>query len=319
MQARDKAVQQGMDKSIVLVVDDNPETLHFVTAALESAGMTVLVALDGESALNTVEQMLPDVILLDALMPGMDGFETCKRLKAGVAVHTPIIFMTGLNETEHIVKGLESGGIDYLTKPISPNELLARMRVHLRNARQASRSLAALDHSAKPVLSVSLDGELLWATPAAQKLMNLDLLEANAPRQLPEDVVQWLTGTHLESATLPLTINFNHQILSLRRLQRLGNQVSSEHLLTVQLAEGEHKEKQGIVRLQQQFALTLREAEVLFWISRGKSNRDVADILGISPRTVNKHLEHVYVKQGVESRSAATALAIRLLGEASAN
>ena len=119
-----------------LVVDDSPETLGFLTDALEGAGFTVLVALQGTSALRLVEEITPDIILLDAVMPGMDGFETCRRLKQKNALaHVPVIFMTGLSETEHIVRGLEAGGVDYVTKPIVPDEMLARMQVHLANAR----------------------------------------------------------------------------------------------------------------------------------------------------------------------------------------
>src|SRR5882724_5523311 len=125
-------------RSIVLVVDDSPNTLRMLTDAIEGAGMTVLVALDGEQALSLIERITPDVILMDAVMPGLDGFEICRRLKRHSALsHVPIIFMTGLSETEDIIKGLDAGGVDYVTKPIVPDELLARIRVHLANARLA--------------------------------------------------------------------------------------------------------------------------------------------------------------------------------------
>src|SRR5246127_5703582 len=108
-------------RNIVLVVDDSPETLRLLTDAIEDAGMTVLVAREGEHALSIVEKVLPDVILMDALMPGMDGFETCRRLKHNSTLaHVPVIFMTGLTETQDIVNGLEAGGVDYVTKPIDP-------------------------------------------------------------------------------------------------------------------------------------------------------------------------------------------------------
>ena len=130
----------------ILVVDDSPETLSFLTDALEHSGATVLVATEGARALALVDRITPDVILMDAIMPGMDGFETCRRLKANAALsHVPIIFMTGLSETEHIVEGLEAGGVDYVTKPIVLDVLLARIRVHLANARTAQSARLALD------------------------------------------------------------------------------------------------------------------------------------------------------------------------------
>ena len=97
-----------------------------------------LVATSGEAALQRAAQARPDIVLLDAMMPGMDGFEVARRLKADAATaHIPIVFMTGLTETEHLVAALEAGGVDYVTKPIKPKEVLARMNVHLQGARRA--------------------------------------------------------------------------------------------------------------------------------------------------------------------------------------
>lgn len=118
------------ENDIVLLVDDSPESLGFLTTALEDAGLTVLVARSGEMALGIAERITPDVVLMDAVMPGLDGFETSRRLKTNPAIaHIPIIFMTGLTETEHIVHALDSGGVDYLSKPINVDELRARIRV----------------------------------------------------------------------------------------------------------------------------------------------------------------------------------------------
>src|ERR1700741_5376997 len=134
-------ITEPKKRDVALVVDDSPETLRLLTDALDDAGMTVMVALDGASAMRIVEQITPDIILLDAVMPGMDGFETCRRLKRdGALSNVPVIFMTGLTETEHIVRGLEAGGVDYVTKPIVIEELLARIRVHLANSRLIRRA-----------------------------------------------------------------------------------------------------------------------------------------------------------------------------------
>src|SRR5688572_31692257 len=94
-------------RDTVLVVDDTPETLGFLTDTLDHAGFTVLIATDGEGALNLVDQITPDLVLMDALMPGMNGFETCRRLKLEKQLsHLPVIFMTGLSETEYVLEGL---------------------------------------------------------------------------------------------------------------------------------------------------------------------------------------------------------------------
>src|SRR5580698_5520671 len=114
-------ITEPKKRDVALVVDDSPETLRLLTDALDGAVMT-----------------------------GMDGFETCQRLKrdAGLS-NVPVIFMTGLAETEHIVRGLEAGGVDYVTKPIVIEEMLARIRVHLANARLTQSARAALDVSGR--------------------------------------------------------------------------------------------------------------------------------------------------------------------------
>jgi DNA-binding response OmpR family regulator len=150
-------------RDTVLVVDDTPEALGLLTDMLDGAGYTVLIATDGESALRLVDQITPDLVLMDALMPGLDGFETCRRLKHKVELaHLPVIFMTGLAETEHVVHGLAAGGVDYVTKPIVLEELLARMRVHLNNARVALGPNVALDASGRFLLATDLEGRVKW-------------------------------------------------------------------------------------------------------------------------------------------------------------
>jgi CheY-like chemotaxis protein len=155
---------------IVLIVDDIPENLSLLHDALDEAGYTVLVATNGESALQRARQSLPDVILLDALMPGMDGFEVARRLKADFATqHIPIVFMTGLTETEHVVAAFAAGGADYVTKPIRPPEVLARIAAHMQNARQMKQARSALDAFGQATVAVrASDGKLVWQTPLAR-------------------------------------------------------------------------------------------------------------------------------------------------------
>ncbi len=210
------------ERGTVLIVDDTPDNLALLSDALDAQGYMVLVALDGQSALSRIQRRRPDLILLDAMMPGLDGFETCRRIKAEPdSADIPVLFMTALTESEDVVKGFAAGAIDYVTKPINTDEVLARVAAHLRTARTLQSARAA----AKPV----------------------DITLSDEP---------------------------TFEALSTR------------------------------------FQLTEREVEVLRWVACGKTNRDIGDILGLSPRTVNKHLEHVYVKLGVETRTAAAAVAI---------
>src|SRR5213075_1062773 len=187
-------ITETKKRDVALVIDDSPETLRLLTDALDGAGMTVMVAMDGAAAMRIVDQITPDIVLLDAVMPGLDGFETCRRLKRDAGLdHVPIIFMTGLAETEHIVRGLEAGGVDYVTKPIAVEEMLARIRVHLANARLTQSARAALDVSGRYLLAVNGVGKIMWATPQAQKLLS-DALSPDSDDDvvLPDPIPQWL-------------------------------------------------------------------------------------------------------------------------------
>jgi DNA-binding NarL/FixJ family response regulator len=301
-------ITEQKKRDVALVVDDSPETLRLLTDALDGAGMTVMVALDGAAAMRIVDQITPDIVLLDAMMPGMDGFETCRRLKRDAGLdHVPIIFMTGLAETEHIVRGLEAGGVDYVTKPIAVEEMLARIRVHLANARLTQSARAALDVSGRYLLAVNSAGKIMWATPQAQKLLS-DTLSPDKDDDvvLPEPIPQWLDqarqGKAGSKAAITAALPGNEQL----RLQYMGKLGANEFLL--RLAKDFTSETPA--EFSSELGLTAREGEVLSWLSKGKTNRDIAQILGLSPRTVDKHLEQIYSKLGVENRTAAAAIAV---------
>jgi len=304
-------------RDIVLVVDDTPESLSFLTEALEHSGVTALVATDGESCLHLLDQVTPDLVLMDAVMPGLDGFETCSRIKQEKLLsHVPVIFMTGLSDTEHVLKGLDAGGVDYVTKPIIIDELLARIRVHLVNARSAHGTRMALDATGRFLLSTDGEGRLLWCTPRAAQLLN-ELCPSTEPgnAQLTGEIGAQITRLRqkLAKAQQSLILEINGRRLEFSFVSSTG---PNEFLyrVTESWAGSEAEVRRQILLLQQALSLTGREADVLLWISRGKSNRDVGEILGISPRTVNKHLQQIFEKLGVENRSSATARAVRVMG-----
>jgi class 3 adenylate cyclase len=118
--------------SRILVVEDTPANIQVLNSTLKEKGYLVSVATSGAQALEVVGRMRPDLILLDVMMPGMDGFETCRRLKASSATSDiPVIFITARTETADIVKGFEVGAVDYVAKPFNAHELLARVNTHL--------------------------------------------------------------------------------------------------------------------------------------------------------------------------------------------
>lgn len=306
----DRPMSQALDRAnseVVLIVDDVPDNLSVLHDALDESGYTVLVATGGEAALQRAAQAVPDIVLLDAMMPGMDGFEVARRLKASPqTAHIPIIFMTGLTETEHLVAALEAGGVDYVTKPIKPKEVLARMGVHMQGARQARQTRNALDAFGYASIAVrASDGKLMWQTALARELL-MAYYGTRAP-ETPQPVIDWLQR-HLKDAQRQIEPPRLAAELGARRLTfRLHQQTGDDDWLIVMREESDIAVIQA---MSLSFKLTAREAEVLYWVVKGKINRDIADILGASPATVKKHLERVFAKLGVETRTAAAAMAM---------
>lgn len=299
-------------RDCILVVDDNPESLRFLVDTLEAEGMTVLIARSGEATLELLGEVQPDLILMDAMLPGISGVETTRMIKADTAIaHIPVIFITGLGEPEHVVEALGTGGVDYVRKPVVIDELLARMRVHLANARTTYRSRLALGLAGRSLVALDDDGALVWCTPQAEALFTaLDPAwtpdSASLPASLASSVRQLLADRGQAGASSRAEVRGLAIELALVESSRPG-----ETLIRVT----EANEGGKIDLLQKANGLTRREAEVLLWVSYGKTNRTISEILGISPRTVNKHLEQVFRKLGVETRAAATAIAVRCLSD----
>ncbi|WP_293746298.1 response regulator transcription factor [uncultured Paraglaciecola sp.] len=287
--------------NVVLVVDDSPESLGMLNVALNNQGYTALVALNGAQALSIAEKIEPDVVLMDAVMPEMDGFETCRRLKLQ-RPNTPIIFMTGLTDVEDVVKGFEAGGIDYVTKPISPDEVIARIKTHIQTAKLALSAQDALDHAGSNVFCVTDQGRLSWATPRAHQLIDDFAGDDMSPWATLSDLLKgWLTTGGRQNLKVKCFVT-SFEIMYER-------QQNDKHMLKVV----EEKIEKAPLDLQQHLPITKRESEVLYWVSYGKTNWEISQILSMSPRTANKHLEQIYKKLGVDNRTSAAAISIRIL------
>ncbi|SFG31030.1 two component transcriptional regulator, LuxR family [Novosphingobium sp. CF614] len=285
----------------ILIVDDDADTRAMLATFVLSLGSTPMLAPGGAEALASLDVAVPDLILLDAVMPGLDGFDTCRRLKADPrAGAVPVIFMTGLSDTGHVVMGLEAGGVDYVTKPLVLDELSARIRVHLGNARKARSALTGLESVGARLFACDAQGEIVWTTPQAQDLLR------TMSRASGEELRSRLLASPSNSADHAVTLGPAGDRYVLTHLGQAGEQ---EALFKIApSSEGREAEI-----LRRHFGLTPREADVLLWIARGKSNRDMSDILNISARTVNKHLEQIFIKIGVENRASAAAVATRAL------
>lgn len=292
----------------VLIVDDVLDNLAVLHDALDESGYNVLVAQNGRSALEIAKSAQPSVILLDAMMPEMDGFEVCKRLKTSIVTsHIPVIFMTGLTDVDHVAMAFQAGGADYVTKPVRPKEVLARIGAHIQTARLMHQTKSALDAFGQAAMVINRkDGKIIWRTPLANQLLeryfpDLDKINQIAPAQL----LNWLqlkaAANQNDELTMAMSSGANSRLIL--------NLVIDEDVEQWTLMLREESGAAQIEALQAIFNLTKRESEVLYWTTKGKTSRDIGDILEASPRTINKHMEHIFIKLGVETRTAAASLA----------
>ena len=214
--------------------------------------------------------------------------------------------MTGLTETEHVVAAFAAGGADYVTKPIRPAEVLARIAAHMQNARQMKQARSALDAFGQATVAIrASDGKLVWQTPLSRKLLKdyFDTDERVTPPRLLEWIAEAETAHRDGREANPLLIAEG----SRRILASFHDQTGDQEWLVVLREESDASAIESLIAA---FRLTQREAEVLYWVTLGKTSKDIGDILGSSSRTVNKHLEHVFEKLGVETRTSAANLAI---------
>lgn len=296
--------------AMILVVEDDASNLDMIATAIVSAGYQTVLAANAQEALALFDSLSPDLILLDAIMPGIDGFALCRMIKTRPALaDIPVIFMTGLTDTRHVLEGLSAGGVDYVTKPVVIDELLARISVHLANARAARGARQALDMVGRRLIATGRDGVIRWSTPQATALLMNWSAKPGSQEALDDAITRAIERDRQTPAGpgAPATARIGNDEYGLD-ISLIGRTAARDYLF--RLTELAPDKEQRC--LAETLGLTPREAEVLFWIARGKSNRDISDILNISARTVNKHLEQVFVKLGVEKRSAAAAIATRV-------
>lgn len=298
------------NRGTILVVDDDSDSLRLLTAALENEGIVVLIANSGHAALELLNHKVPDLILMDAVMPGLDGFETTVRIKRNPALaYVPVIFMTGLTESEHVVEAFEVGGVDYVRKPVIMAELIARVWVHMANGRAVQASHAGLDATGRLMMATDRRGGLLWCTPLAARA----IAEVSPGWSKDERMLPALFRTHIErllaTNSLPGSTVRIDQTGGALELVLIGQYRNNEVLIRL----NELNPDADASKLRDRLQLTQREAEVLLWVSYGKSSYLISNIMSISPRTVNKHLERIFEKLGIETRAAAAAVAIRTI------
>lgn len=300
----------------ILIVDDVPDNLSVLFEFLSERGFEVLAADSGELAIEQLPHSRPDLILLDVMMPGIDGFETCRRIKADAAwADVPLFFLTALDDTVDKVRGFALGAVDYITKPIDPDEMLARIEAHLelralrvalevRNEeldREVQRRVAAermLGRTlAEAVLVLDAAGEVVFRTEAAGNLLarhgGWPPVAVRRAWASGKEAMAWTTAAGgLRVDCRPDPSGGTNVLVGLTEVKRGGG---PEDLLVL--------------------GITPREAEVLFWIARGKTSPEIAVILAAATATVKRHVANLLPKLGVETRLAAALRAMEILGE----
>lgn len=300
----------------VLIVDDLPANLAVLRDFLTSAGYRVYVAESGQSALEQIPFAKPDIVLLDVMMPGIGGLETCRQLKAMPDFsEVPIFFMTALNEVADKLRGFEAGAVDYIGKPFHAQEVIARIETHL-EIRDLHQQLAAknaaleeqnerLDHAvqlrlrAESAMAHQLDRALVIINEQGQVQFRTTLAATLLAKHYPGHSSETLPA-RLRAMEFP-----DSQALV---ASNLGQPSDGLRILLLE----ERREPPSPASLAS-FGLTPRETEVLFWIAQGKTSPEIAIILSSSLNTVKKHVQNILPKLGVETRLAAALKAMELL------
>ena len=296
----------------VLVVDDTPANLGVVMDLLGAAGCRVLLAENGLRALELLAQQPVDLVLLDVMMPGLDGFATFAKIRERPAwTEIAVLFMTAVDDPAQKVRALEGGAVDYISKPFHPPEVLARVRTHL-ELRAARQTLQAQNERLEGEINLRLDAEAQLAQSLDRALLVADQQDrlVFVTRRAVNLLYKHLPGR--PDGQLPPELRTGQRVstrsgvLLVRRFAERDNDA-----LTVFFLHEEHAPP-GPTELMQ-LGLTPRQAEVLYWIAQGKTNSEIAIILGTSPRTIHKHVEMLFERLGVENRAGAIATAASIL------
>lgn len=288
-----------MNTPAVLVVDDTPASLGVVCDALRREGVRVLLADSGDAARAVLTRERPAVVLLDVVMPGEDGFAVCASLKAhAIWRELPVVFLTAIDEPEQKLRAFAAGAVDYVTKPVHVPELVARVRVQL-ELQAARRALEAKNSELESEVALRLDAEAQLASSLDRAVVVLgkrgDLLFAT---RLAHDLLaKYFTSGSPPTLGAGGSFRLGEDTLHVRRFTEPGRDD-----LVMLVLEEEHAPPGPSALLA--LGLTPRQAEVAYWVAQGKSNPDIGTILGASPRTIDKHMERILERLGLENRAS---------------
>lgn len=313
----------------ILLIDDEPENLRIGSEALQAYGWVVLTARDGETGVKRARYAQPDLVLLDVEMPGVDGFETCRRLKSHPSTaDIPVIYVTGHTGPERVRQAFDLGGVDYVTKPFDPAELVARVRTHLelRARRRESERLAEQMETHAAEATAQLRAALARREAEAEARAGLlDVVRLQSD-QLRAATRRWLDEQASRDRSLAtyLRVEVGDRLALvdgwLARAAAVAEGEAGEHiataraflapLLTEDALAAPVDEAPPLAR-NPLLALSAREYEVFRLLADGETNKAIAATLGVAPTTVSTYRLRIFEKLGVSDSAALVRLALQ--------
>jgi DNA-binding response OmpR family regulator len=333
MMATKNSIYLEQKEPVVLIVDDTQIDIDILSFALSRERYRVAVAMNGIHALDMVGKISPDLVLLDIMMPEMDGFELCKILKESAETKDiPVIFLTVKDETEDIVRGYRYGAVDYVTKPFNSEELLARICTHLelKKKRDNEQELISMltttlkeRERAEHALQQAHDNleRLVEERTAELLIKNRQLMDEIEERKRAEAALENKSQT-LEEFNTALKVlleqrerdkdeleewvlsNVKNLIMpNVEKLNRLNTKTKSTPYLTLLETNLKDLTSSFSQRLSSRYLnLTTKEIQVANLIKDGKSSKDIAELIGISERTIDFHRKNIRKKLGLNNR-----------------
>ena len=313
-------------RSKVLIVDDSPTNLGVAVELLKAYSYRILIARDGATGLERARLGQPDVVLLDVQMPGLDGYETCRRIKANPeTADIPVLFMTGLATVEDRLRAFDAGAVDFVLKPIEERELLARVRVHTElrrlkielQARATELQAAMAEQSERAESgrlaqeSRDLENESLRELVRQQSVQIADLTRelmngvSDPGDSATDSALLHILRTHLSTTRAHTQLDVPARELAALMDRRLGVSLELvDRLAAWQPTNGAAKQASPLL------GLSDREREIVALMVDGLSNKEIAFELNVARTTVSTHRKRILDKLGIDGLPALVKLAL---------
>ncbi len=306
---------------LILYAEDEPQLLRDISDELQGAGYRVAEARDGAELLARLEEVTPDLLLCDIMMPGVDGYEVLARFRRDYPhlAHVPLVFMSALSMNEAVVRGKRAGADDYLTKPIDFDLLLSTIEARLRQSRQSRtgiRTLAGLGQHLFDTLAVGVvlcapDGRISHANPVARRLLRD---HGQGLRDLLAEPVRRL-GACAEAGSensLSVLLDESSGLMSQIHACPSDPHTGAGAMVIVFLAGPEARPVLSADALKEMFDLTATEARVTHLLALGLRPEDIAREMGVAPTTIAFHLRNVFAKTDTHRQAELVALVLSL-------